>query len=313
MEKKILLKEKNTLNKSKIGFLFAGQGAQYVGMGKELENSLVFKEVFEHLPKDLQKICYEGPVELLNNTLNAQPSIVAVSLGIARVLKTYGVDCEYVAGLSLGEYTALAYSNVLSTEDVLNIVVKRSEIMSKAVPKDTAMAAVFNCEVKIVEEVVSNFKNLEIANYNSPKQIVITGKLNSLNEATLKFNNLGIKTKKLNVSGAFHSSYLKSASDEFFTVLNNFKFKNADKKIVFNTLGTVSEKDVKSILRDQMCSSVKFMQSVEFMIAEDVDTFIEIGPGKVLSGLVRQINSDVNIYQVDSLNSIRKVANILNE
>lgn len=128
----------------KIAFLFAGQGAQYVGMGQELSDSSVFKEVFEYLPSNLQKICFEGPAEDLNNTLNAQPCIVAVSLGIAKVLNIYGIDCEYVAGLSLGEYTALAYSEVISVKDILELVRKRSEIMSNAVPKNTGMAAIFN-------------------------------------------------------------------------------------------------------------------------------------------------------------------------
>ena len=297
----------------KIAFLFAGQGAQYVGMGKELADSSAFKEVFEYLPSNLQKICFEGPAEDLNNTLNAQPCLVAVSLGIAKVLKSHGIDCEYAAGLSLGDYTALAYSDALSVKDVLELVRKRSEIMSNAVPKNTGMAAIFSCEAKVIEDVIKDIKNVEIANYNSPKQIVITGSMEGIDEAILKLKDLGYKSKKLNVSGAFHSRYLNNASEELFTVLKEVDFKEPNKKIVFNTVGKTSDEDVKILLKNQIKSSVKFMQSIEFMIENGVDTFIEIGPGKVLSGLVKQINPDVNIYSVENLESVGKVVELLNE
>lgn len=297
----------------KIAFLFVGQGAQYVGMGKELADSSAFKEVFEYLPSNLQKICFEGPAEDLNNTLNAQPCLVAVSLGIAKVLKSHGIDCEYAAGLSLGEYTALAYSDALSVKDVFELVRKRSEIMSNAVPKNTGMAAIFSCEAKVIEDVIKDIKNVEIANYNSPKQIVITGSMEGIDEAILKLKDLGYKSKKLNVSGAFHSSYLNNASEELFTVLKEVDFKEPNKKIVFNTVGKTSDEDVKILLKNQIKSSVKFMQSIEFMIENGVDTFIEIGPGKVLSGLVKQINPDVNIYSVENLESVGKVVELLNE
>ena len=297
----------------KIAFLFAGQGAQYVGMGKELADSSAFKEVFEYLPSNLQKICFEGPAEDLNNTLNAQPCLVAVSLGIAKVLKSHGIDCEYAAGLSLGEYTALAYSDALSVKDVFEFVRKRSEIMSNAVPKNTGMAAIFSCEAKVIEDVIKDIKNVEIANYNSPKQIVITGSMEGIDEAILKLKDLGYKSKKLNVSGAFHSSYLNNASEELFTVLKEVDFKEPNKKIVFNTVGKTSDEDVKILLKNQIKSSVKFMQSIEFMIENGVDTFIEIGPGKVLTGLVKQINPDVNIYSVENLESVGKVVELLNE
>ena len=185
--------------------------------------------------------------------------------------------------------------------------------MSNAVPKNTGMAAIFSCEAKVIEDVIKDIKNVEIANYNSPKQIVITGSMEGIDEAILKLKDLGYKSKKLNVSGAFHSSYLNNASEELFTVLKEVDFKEPNKKIVFNTVGKTSDEDVKILLKNQIKSSVKFMQSVEFMIENGVDTFIEIGPGKVLSGLVKQINPDVNIYSVENLESIGKVVELLNE
>ena len=215
--------------------------------------------------------------------------------------------------MSLGEYTALAYSYALSVKDVLELVRKRSEIMSNAVPKNTGMAAIFSCEAKVIEDVIKDIKNVEIANYNSPKQIVITGSMEGIDEAILKLKDLGYKSKKLNVSGAFHSSYLNNASEELFTVLKEVDFKEPNKKIVFNTVGKTSDEDVKILLKNQIKSSVKFMQSIEFMIENGVDTFIEIGPGKVLSGLVKQINPDVNIYSVENLESVGKVVELLNE
>ena len=185
--------------------------------------------------------------------------------------------------------------------------------MSNAVPENTGMAAIFNCEAKIIENVIKDIENVEIANYNSPKQIVITGSMNGIDEAILKLKDLEYKSKKLNVSGAFHSSYLKNASDELFSVLKEVEFREPNKKIVFNTIGKTSDEDIKILLKNQIKSSVKFMQSVEFMIENGIDTFVEIGRGKVLSGLVKQINPDVNIYPVESFESIRKVVELLHE
>lgn len=298
----------------KIAFLFAGQGVQYVGMGKDLyDNSPIFRNIFDNLPENIKDICFNGPESELNNTLNSQPAILATSLGLASILKEKGVDCEYCAGLSLGEYTALTYANAFSVKDAIDIVIKRGSIMSKALPiGTTGMAAIINTSEEVINKVIKEIGNLEIANYNSPKQIVITGDINSIDKAIVKFKDLKVRAIKLNVSGAFHSSYLNEASIQLNAVLNDYVINKPDKNVVFNVIGSQGD-DIIDLLTKQIKSSVLFMQSVEYMISKGVDTFIEIGPGKVLSNFVKQINDEVTVYQVDSLESIEKVVNLINE
>ena len=298
----------------KIAFLFAGQGVQYVGMGKYLyDHSPIFRNIFDNLPENIKDICFNGPESELNNTLNSQPAILATSLGLASILKEKGVDCEYCAGLSLGEYTALTYANAFSVKDAIDIVIKRGSIMSKALPiGTTGMAAIINTSEEVINKVIKEIGNLEIANYNSPKQIVITGDINSIDKAIVKFKELKVRAIKLNVSGAFHSSYLNEASIQLNAVLNDYVINKPVKNVVFNVIGSQGD-DIIDLLTKQIKSSVLFMQSVEYMICKGVDTFIEIGPGKVLSNFVKQINDEVTVYQVDSLESIEKVVNLINE
>lgn len=298
----------------KIAFLFAGQGVQYVGIGKDLyDHSPIFRNIFDNLPENIKDICFNGPESELNNTLNSQPAILATSLGLASILKEKGVDCEYCAGLSLGEYTALTYANAFSVKDAIDIVIKRGSIMSKALPIGiTGMAAIINISEEVINKVIKEIGNLEIANYNSPKQIVITGDINSIDKAIVKFKDLKVRAIKLNVSGAFHSSYLNEASIQLNAVLNDYVINKPDKNVVFNVIGSQGD-DIIDLLTKQIKSSVLFMQSVEYMICKGVNTFIEIGPGKVLSNFVKQINDEVTVYQVDSLESIEKVVNLINE
>ena len=299
----------------KVAFLFAGQGVQYVGMGKELyEKSNTFKSIFDKLPSDVKDICFNGPEEDLNNTLNAQPAILATSYGIASVLKEKGIDCEFCAGLSLGEYSALTYSGVFNIDDVIEIVRQRGSIMADALPLGTTgMAAIINSDEETINDVINEYENLGIANYNSSKQIVITGDINSIDKAIEKFKELKVRAIKLNVSGAFHSSYLEDASVKLNEVLSNYEIKKPLKKVVFNVTGNDEDNDIKDLLTKQIKSSVLFRQSIEYMISKGVDTFIEIGPGKTLSGFVRATSKDVNVYQVETYESIEKVVDLLNE
>lgn len=298
----------------KIAFLFPGQGTQTVGMGSNFLSNDSYKEVFNKLPKELQTLTLEGPAEELNKTQNAQPCIVTVSLAIANILKNYGIEADYVAGLSLGEYSALAYSQVLTLEETLELVAKRGAIMEEALENsDTGMLAVLNSDEDTLKKIIVEYENVEIANYNSPKQIVLTGSNKSLDLLFEKLKEEKIRCVKLNVSGAFHSSYLKNASEKLYEELSNYTFKTPNKKIVYNTLGSTTNDDTKILLKQQICSSVKFKQSLEFLKEQGVDTFIELGPGKVLSGLVKQTLKDVQIYNIDSLEAIESVVKIINE
>lgn len=292
----------------RIALLFAGQGVQHVGMGSSFLAKNEFNEIFNLLSEDQKRLSLEGPLEILSETKNAQPCIVATSLGIANILKKYNLNIEYVAGLSLGEYSALAYSNVLSVEDILKIVAKRGEIMSNALSNtNTGMLAVLNAGIDLLESVICKYENVQIANYNSPRQIVLTGKISELDEVSEELKNLKIRSIKLNVSGAFHSKYLENASTELKAILEQYQFNEQKIPIVFNTLAEISNEDIKLLLSNQIKSSVKWMQSIEYMIQQGIDTFIEIGPGKVLSGFVAQINKEVKIYTIENLEQLESM------
>lgn len=299
----------------KIAFLFSGQGVQKVGMADSFLENSEFNEIFSKIDGDIQNLVKIGPDELLNETKNAQPSILATSLGIANILKSRGISCHYSAGLSLGEYTALTYAGVFSVEDAIEIVKERSSIMSKALEgKGTGMTAVLNCDLQTIEEVISDLPNLEVANYNSPKQIVITGRLDSIKKTSEIFREKRKRTIPLNVSGAFHSSYLKDASKVFYKFLEKFNFEEMKNKVVFNAVGEeIGENDIRDLLKKQMCSSVRFMHSIYYMIEKGVDTFIEIGPGNVLSSFVSQIDSNIRVYNVSTMEDVERVVKSLNE
>ncbi len=291
-------------------FVFAGQGSQKVGMGLDFyENRKESKEIYDlfETPFDLKSICFRGPEEDLNNTEFAQPCIIATSLAIAESLRVEEIIPEYVAGLSLGEYSALTYAGAFSYKDIPNIVSKRAKIMSTALPKGTTgMAAVMGADVDAIKTVLENVNSgvCEIANYNSPAQIVITGEIKALDDAIGMLKERKAKCIKLNVSGAFHSSLLNDASKQLDELLSGYEIKTPEIKVVYNVCGTTSDDDIKGLLVKQIKSSVRFMQSVEYMIENGVNTFVEIGPGKTLSGFVKKINKDVKILNVEDLESL---------
>lgn len=293
-----------------IALLFAGQGTQYVGMGKDLyENYEEFKKIYDiELPFNLKDICLNGPKDVLDDTKYAQPAIVAMSLGIARILESKGVKPSYLAGLSLGEYGALAYAKAFSDKDAIELVSKRGEIMSNALPKGTSgMAAVLRLDANSIKEVINNVDGvLGIANYNCPGQIVITGEINAIDKAIPLLQEKGARrVVKLNVSGAFHSSLLEDASIKLGKEIEKVKINNLTIPVVHNITGTeISNMSIKDILVKQIKSSVYFEQSINYMIDHGVDTFIEVGPGEVLSGHVRKTNPNVKVYSVNNVESL---------
>lgn len=290
----------------KIAFVFNGQGSQTVKMGKDLYEAYdAVKEVFDQT--DIKDLCFYGPSEELNNTANTQICVFTVSLAIANLLKQNGLKPEYVAGLSLGEYSALCFSEALSLKDGLKIVKARGLLMAdELADSDSGMVAVMNLSADKIEEIVEEVNQgglCQIANYNSNSQIVITGINRALSKAAVLIKENGGRAVPLKVSGAFHSSLLDRASAKLYQILKDYEFKKPKFKVVYNISGKESDENIIDILSKQINHSVYFKQSIEYMIDQGVDTFVEIGPGKALSAFIRNINPEVKVYSVNDLSS----------
>lgn len=303
-------------------FVFPGQGAQYTGMGLDLANNFkVAKEVFEAADeacgRKISEICFEGPDEILKETKNTQPCILAVSLAGLEVLKAEaGVNPKAVAGHSLGEYGALYASGVLSLENALKITAKRAELTDiAACETNGGMAAVLGLNDEAVEEIIAeNFDNLWVANYNCPGQIVITGDKEAIEKSVEIFKSKGAKrVLPLAVSGAFHSQFMKSAAEKFEDFINDFTFNDAKIPVYENTdaNAVLSGEEIKKRVVKQIYSSVMWTKTVQNMVNDGVERIIEIGPGKVLSGLCKKISGDIAIYNVSDVKSLEDTLNIL--
>lgn len=291
---------------SKTAFIFPGQGSQYVGMGSDFyesfsESKSVFDQANKALNMDITDICFNGSDEDLRKTENTQPAILATSIAMLKALQSRGIDCEYTAGLSLGEYSSLVMSEVLEFRDALNLVKNRGRFMQEAVPIGIGgMAAILGLEdemVKSVLEKTRGFGVVEVANYNSPGQIVFSGELKGLEIACEEAMRLGArKAVPLSVSAPFHSSLLESAGEKLKNELKSVSVNESKKKMISNIDGKLinSKDEIKSKLVGQVSNSVLWQQSVEYMINEGVDTFVEIGPGKSLSSFVKRIGKSMN-------------------
>ena len=304
---------------SKIAFIFPGQGAQVCGMGKDFyEQTEIGRQVYDRASEllgfSMPQLCFEKN-DKLDITEYTQAAMVTTSIAMMKVLMEKGICPDVTAGLSLGEYCALAAAGVMSDEDAITTVRQRGILMQEAVPVGIgAMAAILALDAAKIEEVISSMKDVWIANYNCPGQIVISGKKEAVEEACSKLKEAGAKRAiMLNVSGPFHSKMLTEAGEKLGEVLEGGTVHSPRIPYVANvTASYVTDADqVKPLLVEQVSSSVRWQQSVETMIADGVDTFVEIGPGKTLAGFIRKISRDVKVYNIEKLEDIDKVVEAL--
>lgn len=304
---------------SKIAFMFPGQGAQKAGMGKDFyEQSETARNVIdkatELLDIDMKALCFEEN-DKLDQTEYTQAALVTVCLAMEHVLRERGLKADVTAGLSLGEYCAIASAGGMTTEDAITTVRKRGILMQNAVPGGKgSMAAVLGLTGEAIEKVVDEIDGVTIANYNCPGQIVITGWKESVEKASEALKEAGAKrVLPLNVSGPFHSPMLEEAGKELGQVLENVELSPLEIPYVTNvTAEYVTDiSETKALLAQQVASSVRWQQSVENMIADGVDTFVEIGPGKTLAGFMRKISRDVKVYNVGTWEDVDKVVSEL--
>ena len=299
----------------KIGFLFAGQGSQHPGMGKDFyERYEAARRLYDSIDIDIpvKELCFAGTQEQLNDTAIAQPCILATSSAIAAVLSEKGIRADVAAGLSLGEYSALAYAGVFTQQEGAKLVRQRGKIMAAALPEGTSgMAAVLNTEESVIAEVCAEVKEIgvcEIANYNCPGQIVISGQKEAVAAASEKLKARGARRViPLQVSGAFHTSLLDGASVQLREVLDTYVFEQARIPVINNVSGKAETRDLREVLQEQICHSVHFTQSMQTMIDMGVELFIEIGPGHALSGFVRKTTKAIPVYNIDTAEDLEKV------
>jgi len=301
----------------KLGFLFPGQGAQSIGMGKDIYEKYedarnVYNKVKELTGIDIAKISFEGPEEELNQTKNTQLAILTMSLAILAILNKKGIKADICAGLSLGEYSGLIYSNVLDFESGVKLVQKRGEYMQNLVPNgEWLMAAILGMEDSQVEEVCSKVTSGFVvpANYNCKGQIAISGEKAGVEEAANLAKEMGTKkVMVLKTAGPFHTEKLIDSSNALRKELDNVQFGKFECNVVKNIDGQIysNEDDLKDILAKHIISPVRFAKSIETMLDFGVDTFVEIGAGKILSGFVKRTKTDkeINIYNINNVENL---------
>ena len=279
-------------------FVFSGQGAQYPGMGKTLyENSPAAKAVFdmaESIRPGTIRQCFEGTKEELSVTINTQPCVFTADLAAAAAVQEKGIRPDFVAGFSLGEIAALAFAGMLSYEDAFRLVCRRAEVMDKAANENKgAMAAVMKLTPEKVEQICSEFEKAYPVNYNSPAQTVVAAAEDEIDGLCARVKEEKGKAVKLAVSGAFHSPFMSSAADALAEYLEGVELKDPEIPVYSNVTAQPYEGDYKALVAAQVKSPVKWQKTVENLAQQGADSFIEVGVGKTLTGLIRKIDSEL--------------------
>lgn len=294
----------------KVAFVFSGQGAQYSGMGKSLcEASAAAKAVFETAeqirPGTMQQ-CFEGVLEEISITKNTQPCLFCVDLAAAEALREAGIEPDMVAGFSLGEVAAVTFAGIFTQAEGFSLVTKRGEAMQAAAEKvDSAMAAVLKLANEKVEELCRMHPGVFPVNYNCPGQLVVAGLKSSLGDFLSDVAANGGRAVPLNVSGGFHSPFMESASIRLAQVLSGMDVKAPQMPVYANyTAEPYGENDAKLLLEKQVSNPVRWQQTVERMIEAGVDTFVEVGAGKTLCGLIKKTNRAVKVYNVEDADTL---------
>lgn len=294
----------------KIALAFSGQGAQYTGMGKDIcENSKAAKAVFDmadSIRKGTSSQCFTADTSELSVTVNTQPCVFTVDLAVARAVAEKGIKIDCVSGFSLGEIAALAFSGMLSDKQAFKLVCKRGELMDKAAKANPgAMLAVMKLTAEEIEKICSEFEDTYPVNYNSPAQTVVATKEVNVEKLINAFSNVKGRVKRLSVSGAFHSPFMSEAAKGLLEYMSDVEFDVPKIPVYSNFTAKPYEGDFKALVKAQIENPVRWQAIVENMVKYGVDTVIEVGVGKTLTGLIKRINGDIKAVKVENTSDLK--------